>query len=169
MWMSGSRSIAAVTASANFSRSTASAWPAGTAVSRAISISSEPARRISSFSSQGAVFSVSDFSELEHTNSAKFAVWWAGVERTGRISNSSTATPRRAHCQAASEPASPAPMMRMGLGMNVSAAKSYLLFQNHETRERLLNWVVRGFNRIRSAPSAGWWGDFGLLQKYPPT
>ena len=41
---------------------------------RAISISSEPARRISSFSSQGAVFSVSDFSEFEHTSSAKFAV-----------------------------------------------------------------------------------------------
>src|ERR1019366_1697406 len=117
--MSGSRSRAAVTAWENLSRSTASACPAGTAVWRAMSISSEPARRISSFSNQGAVFSVSDFSELEQTNSAKFALWWAGVERMGRISNSSTATPRRAHCQAASEPASPAPMMRMGLGIQV--------------------------------------------------
>ena len=35
------------------------------------------------------MFSVSDFSELEQTSSAKFAVWCAGVERTGRISNSS--------------------------------------------------------------------------------
>jgi hypothetical protein len=32
--------------------------------------------------------------------------------RMGRISNNSTATPRRAHCHAASDPASPAPMMR---------------------------------------------------------
>jgi len=60
--------------------------PAGTAHSRAISSSSEPARRISSFSSQGAVFSLSDFSELEQTSSAKSPVWCAGVERTGRIS-----------------------------------------------------------------------------------
>jgi len=30
------------------------------------------------FSSQGAVFSLSDLSELEQTSSAKFAVWWGG-------------------------------------------------------------------------------------------
>src|ERR1035438_9677257 len=54
-----------------------------------MSISREPARRISSFSSQGAVFSVVDFSELEHTSSAKFAVWCAGVEfAMGKHSNS---------------------------------------------------------------------------------
>jgi hypothetical protein len=35
---------------------------------------SDLARRISSLSSQGAVFSVSDFKEFEHTSSAKFAV-----------------------------------------------------------------------------------------------
>ncbi len=46
----------------------------------------EPARRISCFSSQGAVFSDSDLSELEQTSSAKSAVWWASVERVGRIS-----------------------------------------------------------------------------------
>ena len=40
----------------------------------AISSSSDPARRISSFSSHGAVFSEADFSEFEHTNSAKSAV-----------------------------------------------------------------------------------------------
>jgi hypothetical protein len=57
------------------------------------------------------VFSVSDFNEFEQTSSAKSPVWWAAVERTGRISKSSTPTPRRAHCQAASDPASPAPMI----------------------------------------------------------
>ena len=84
--ISGSRSIASVTRREKCARSTASACPAGTAVWRAISISSEPARRISSFSSQGAVFSLSDFSEFEQTSSAKSALWCAGVERIGRIS-----------------------------------------------------------------------------------
>ena len=110
--MSGSRSMASVTAAEKFSRSTASACPAGTAVCAAICIRRELDRRISSFSSQGAVFSLSDFSEFEHTSSAKCAVWCAGVCRTGRISYSSAGTPRRAHCHAASDPASPAPMMR---------------------------------------------------------
>ena len=59
---------------ANVARSTASACPAGTAQSRAISSSNDPARRISSFSSQGAVFSLSDFREFEQTSSAKSAV-----------------------------------------------------------------------------------------------
>ncbi len=104
-----SRAIAAVTRAANVTRSTASACPAGTAHSRAISSRSDPARPISSFSSHGAVFSLSDFSEFEHTSSAKSAVWCAGVDRTGRISNNSTSMPRRAHCHAASLPARPAP------------------------------------------------------------
>ena len=55
--------------------------------------SSEPARRISCFSSHGAVFSLSDFSEFEHTSSAKSAVWCASVDRCGRISYSSTSQP----------------------------------------------------------------------------
>src|SRR6185437_2776236 len=75
----------------------------------------DPHRRISSFSSQGAVFSLSDFSELEQTSSANLSVWWAGVDFTGRISNSSTSTPARAHCSAASQPASPPPMILIGL------------------------------------------------------
>ena len=112
--ISGSRSIAAVTRRAKSKRSTARAWPAGTAVAVAISSRSEPARRISSFSSHGAVFRLVDFKEFEHTSSAKSAVWCAGVERTGRISHNSTSTPRRAHCHAASEPANPAPMILMG-------------------------------------------------------
>jgi hypothetical protein len=40
-------------------------------VVRGISSRREPARRISSFNNQGAVFSLSDFSELEQTSSAK--------------------------------------------------------------------------------------------------
>jgi hypothetical protein len=105
--------MASVTAAEKAVRSTARAWPAGTAHWRAISISNEPARRISSFSSQGAVFSESDLRELEQTSSAKAELRCAGVERTGRISQSSTWKPRRASCQAASEPARPAPTMRM--------------------------------------------------------
>jgi hypothetical protein len=107
-----SREIVSVTLAANVTRSTASACPAGTAHSRAMSSSSEPARRISSFSSHGAVFSESDFKEFEQTSSAKSDVWCAGVDRSGRISNNSTSAPRRAHCHAASDPANPAPIMR---------------------------------------------------------
>ena len=72
--ISGSREMASVTRAAKVARSTASACPAGTAHSRAISISNDPARRISSFSSQGAVFSISDFREFEQTSSAKSPV-----------------------------------------------------------------------------------------------
>ena len=71
--MRGSRDTASVTFAENAVRSTASAWPAGTAQARAISRSNDPARRISSFNSQGAVFSLSDFSEFEHTSSANSA------------------------------------------------------------------------------------------------
>src|SRR5262249_27202983 len=100
-----------VTLPANAVLSTARAWPAGTAVWRANSMSNDPARRISSLSNQGAVFSLSDFNELEQTSSANFPVWCAGVDFSGRISYSSTAMPRRAHCQAASQPARPAPII----------------------------------------------------------
>ena len=51
------------------------------------------------------------FTLFEQTNSANSAVWCAGVDRTGRISYSSTGTPRRANCQAHSDPASPAPII----------------------------------------------------------
>jgi hypothetical protein len=72
--MAGSRESMSVTLDAKVTRSTANAWPAGTAHSRAICSSSDPARRISSFKSHGAVFSLSDFNEFEQTNSAKSAV-----------------------------------------------------------------------------------------------
>ena len=44
------------------------------------------------------------------TNSANCAVWCAGVILLGRISYKRTLTPILAMCQAASEPASPAPI-----------------------------------------------------------
>jgi hypothetical protein len=72
-------------------------------------------RRISSFSSQGAVFPLSDFNEFEQTSSANLSVWCAGVDLMGRISYNSTSMPRRAHCHAASQPASPAPMILIGV------------------------------------------------------
>src|SRR6476646_1439734 len=101
----GSAEIASVTLAANVSRSTARACPAGTLVPLAMRNSSESTRRISSFSSQGAVFSLSDLSEFEQTSSANLSVWCAGVDFTGRISYNSTSRPRCAHCQAASQPA----------------------------------------------------------------
>ncbi len=58
----------------------------GAAVASASSRRKLPARRISCLSSQGAVFSLSDFNEFEQTSSAKSLVWWASVERVGRIS-----------------------------------------------------------------------------------
>jgi hypothetical protein len=65
----------------NSTRSTASAWPAGTAVSSAILKSADPPRRISCFNSHGAVFGDSLFSEFEHTSSPNSVVWCAGVNR----------------------------------------------------------------------------------------
>ena len=48
-------------------------------------------------------------SELLHTSSAKSGEAWAGEKRSGFISYRVTETPRCAACQAASQPASPAP------------------------------------------------------------
>src|SRR5262245_1782928 len=72
---------------------------------------SEPSRRISSCSRPTALCSrSSERKELEQTSSASAAVLWAAVARTGRISCTTTGTPRAAICQAASDPASPPPM-----------------------------------------------------------
>ena len=91
--------------------STASALPAGTAVASAASIIREPRRRISSFKSPTAFDSSPERSELEQTSSAKFSLWCAGVNFFGFISQSVTSTPRSAACHAASQPASPAPII----------------------------------------------------------
>src|SRR6516162_8209081 len=72
---------------------------------------SEPSRRISSCKSPTALCSLSsERKEFEHTSSASAAVLWAAVVRSGRISCSTTGTPRAEICQAASDPASPPPM-----------------------------------------------------------
>ena len=71
-------------------------------------------RRSSSFSSPTAFSSWSERRELEHTSSANSGLWWAGVIFSGFISCSSTGMPRWASCQAASQPARPAPMIFTG-------------------------------------------------------
>src|ERR1035441_2516329 len=47
----------------------------------------DPARRISCFSSQGAVLGDSLLSELEQTSSPNSTVWWAGVSASGGYGN----------------------------------------------------------------------------------
>src|SRR5258707_7508397 len=75
---------------------------------------SEPSRRISACSSPTALLAASsERKELEHTSSARPSVRWASVIRSGRISCSTTRIPDLATCQAASEPARPAPMIWM--------------------------------------------------------
>src|SRR5215470_1843337 len=69
--MRGSRRMASLMRRENSTRSTARACPAGTALASAQASNGEPARRISCFRSQGAVFSLSDLSELEQTSSPK--------------------------------------------------------------------------------------------------
>src|SRR5580692_6953104 len=56
----------------------------------------------------------SDRKEFEQTSSARWGVWWAAVVWNGRISCRTTGTPEFAACHAASEPASPPPMMWIG-------------------------------------------------------
>src|SRR5437868_12036869 len=71
---------------------------------------SESSRRISACSKPTALLAASsERNELEHTSSARPSVRWASVIRAGRISCSTTRIPALATCQAASEPARPAP------------------------------------------------------------
>src|SRR5262249_13944880 len=92
------------------SRSPAGPPPAGTWLASAARMISEPSRRISSCKSPTALCSLSsERNEFEQTSSASAALLWAAVVRNGRISWSTTGTPRAAICQAASDPASPPP------------------------------------------------------------
>ena len=102
--------MCSVTRRAKASRSTASAPPASTWVSSAQRTTRPPKRRSSSLSRPDALVSSFERSELEQTSSAKSAEWCAGVILSGFISWSSTAMPRSASCQAASQPARPAPI-----------------------------------------------------------
>jgi len=85
-----------VMAAANRSRSTARALPAGTEAARALAMISESKRSISRLSSPAAWSGSSLRRELLQTSSARSPVRCAGVERTGRISWSTTGVPRRA-------------------------------------------------------------------------
>ncbi len=125
--MRGWLAIASVIVCANRSRSTASAAPAGTRLSSAARMTSEPRRRISSFSRPTALSSLSPRNELLHTSSARRSVLCTAVGRTGRISYSVTGTPRDAICQAASHPARPPPMIRTIRLSDVCDATSLLL------------------------------------------
>ena len=101
-----------LTASENSFRSTASAPPAGSFVISPIPIINEFERRISSCSTPTALPVLSsERKEFEHTSSANPPVSCASVMRLGRISCRMTGTPRDTHCQAASDPARPAPIM----------------------------------------------------------
>src|SRR5829696_4000738 len=103
--------IVSVTARGKSSRATPRAPPAGTGLASAQRRITDPRRLSSSLSSPEAVSKARFPSEFEHTSSAKCSVRWAGVSLRGRISHNSTKQPSSAACQAASLPASPAPMM----------------------------------------------------------
>ena len=106
---------ALVTAAEKPSRSTASAPPAGTWLASAARMISEPSRRISACSRPTALLAASsERNELEQTSSARPSVRCASVIRSGRISCSTTGMPALATCQAASEPARPAPTIWTG-------------------------------------------------------
>src|SRR5437016_5805496 len=113
MLIRGCDAIASVMRDEKRSRSTASAAPAGTRVSSAARITSEPSRRISSFKRPTALSSLSPRKELLQTSSARRSVLWTAVGWSGRISYSVTDLPSDAACQAASEPARPPPMIRI--------------------------------------------------------
>ena len=73
--------IASVIRSAKRSRSTASAAPAGTRLASAARMTSEPSRRISSFSRPTALSSLSPRKELLQTSSASRSVLCTAVGR----------------------------------------------------------------------------------------
>jgi len=101
--------------SANRARSTARALPAGTDVASAAAMTRESSLRISSFRSPGALVGSLERRELLQTSSARRGERWAGESLPGFMSMSVTSWPRFVSCQAASQPASPPPMMIIGL------------------------------------------------------
>src|SRR5215212_7404905 len=109
--MFGWECTVSVTACGKSSRATPRAPPAGTELASAQCRITDPRRRNSSLRRPEAVSRERLPSEFEQTSSAKCCVRWAGVSLNGRISHSSTEQPRFAACQAASLPASPAPIM----------------------------------------------------------
>ena len=82
--------IPEVTAAEKRSRSTANASPAGTRASVPQRMTSESSIAISAFSKPTAFVIADERNEFEQTNSARFDVWCAAVDFTGRISKRST-------------------------------------------------------------------------------
>ena len=95
----------------NNTRSTASAEPAGTQFRSPDEITIELKLRSSSLRIKGAEWGRLLPKELLQTNSAQLSVLCAAVRLTERISYKTTGTPLSAACQAASDPANPAPIM----------------------------------------------------------
>src|SRR5271170_4940950 len=96
----------------------------------------------------------SERKEFEQTSSARWEVWCAAVTRLGRISCRTTGTPDSAACQAASEPASPPPMMwigRMGELVTKLKASVNLLFGRRQARKAALRPVRGPTRRLRGA------------------
>src|SRR5689334_20253478 len=112
---------------------------------------SEPSLRISACSRPTALLAASsERKELEQTSSAQPSVRCASVIRCGRISCSTTGMPALAICQAASEPARPAPTTWTGpecdLGV-VMARRVSAFWQPAHLR--------RGFQRRQRPHEAG--------------
>ncbi len=82
--------------SANKSRSTAVALPAGTAVCSTAIMVRDPRILSSSLSNPGPDSKMDDLSEFEHTSSAKFGLECAGLNRKGFISIKRTSIPHSA-------------------------------------------------------------------------
>jgi hypothetical protein len=144
---------ALVTPFEKISLSTASAPPAGTADLSPSRMMSEFIARISACSRPTALFSASsERKELEQTSSAQPSVLWAAVPLIPRISCKITGTPAFAHCQAASLPASPAPIMCTGLCViskefltkPVIIFKQYFLFLAFRERGCTIALMVMG-------------------------
>ncbi len=108
---SGCACTRAVSPPLNFTRSTASASPAGTRALSASQRTGERSRRSSSWRSPMALCGLSDRSEFEHTSSASPSSLWAGERLPGFCSCSTTRTPASARRSAASVPARPPPTM----------------------------------------------------------
>ena len=101
---------ASVKAILNFDLSTANAPPAGIANSSAVWTINELKDLSSLCNKPAALSGLKAPKLLLQTNSPNSPVWWAGVDLKGLISTNFTGIPEFATCQAASEPARPAPI-----------------------------------------------------------
>src|SRR5450631_3194060 len=140
---------------------------------------SEPRRRISACSSPTALLAASsERNELEHTSSARPSVRCASVIRPGRISCRMTRTPACATCQAASEPARPAPtictdseevlMPVMGTGLarfsaRWNARSDLWLHKSYATGTPVPDTTTPAAVRALSVSTVGWNGSAVII------